>query len=169
MHLPFSPPSSSPCPPYSLYKSDHTLDFGGGGPFRLFPLVSRVLSLHRFLSALEVLPNKLSPLPTHFPWLTPSDAPQRSPAEYLSDTDAIPLPYLVPCSDLWTNFFPISLELWHVCPHRQYPTNGEHGTFILASLGADSKCYSLDGMNKWILHFYHPPSTVKWPLHSKRM
>lgn len=103
----------------SLYKSDHTFDFGNGGPFRLSPLASCVLSLPRFSSALQVLSNELSPLPTCFPWLTPSNAPQRSPSGCLSDSDTLPLPYLVTCSDLWTDFFPFSLELWHVCPHRQ--------------------------------------------------
>lgn len=73
-------------------------DFGDGDPFRLPPLVSCVLFLPRLLSALEVTPNELSPLPTRS-WLTPSNAPQRSPSECLSDTDALPLPYQVP-SDL---------------------------------------------------------------------
>lgn len=158
MPHPSSPPSSSHVHP--IHCINPHSDFGDGGPFRLPPLVSCVLSLPRLLSALEVPPHELSPLPTHSPWLTPSNAPPRSPSECLSDTDAFPLPYrhLVLIYEL-TSF----LFLWNYDTSVliEYPTNGKHDSFILISLEADSKCYSLDGMNKRILHFHLPPSTAK--------
>lgn len=73
-----------------------TRDFGDSGPCRPPPWVFCILSLPRLTAALEVASNELSPRPTHFLRLTPSDAL----SNHLSDLAVPPPSCPVPCSDL---------------------------------------------------------------------
>lgn len=143
----------------------HTLDFGDGGLCRHPPWIFHILSVPGFTSALEVPSNELNPLPTHFPWLTPSNAL----SDHLSDMAVFLLSYLMSCSDLWADFFPISLDLWPASPGRWSTLQMEN----MPSLSCKSeswqyKCYSLNRMNKWTIHIYLPISTAKWPLQSQK-